>query len=42
MADAGAAIVFLQSNEATSYLARQDEIYRRIIEALGLRVATSR
>jgi tripartite-type tricarboxylate transporter receptor subunit TctC len=42
MADAGAAIVFLQGNEATSYLARQDEIYRRIIEALGLRVATSR
>jgi tripartite-type tricarboxylate transporter receptor subunit TctC len=41
MEDAGAAIVFLQGDEATSYLAKQDETYRSIIEALGLRVAAT-
>jgi tripartite-type tricarboxylate transporter receptor subunit TctC len=42
MEDAGAAIVFLQGDEATAYLAKQDETYRNIIEALGLRVAATR
>jgi tripartite-type tricarboxylate transporter receptor subunit TctC len=41
MDDAGAAIVFLQGDEAQSYLAKQDETYRNIIEALGLRVAAA-
>jgi tripartite-type tricarboxylate transporter receptor subunit TctC len=41
MDDAGAAIVFLQGDEAKSYLAKQDETYRSIIEALGLRVAAA-
>jgi tripartite-type tricarboxylate transporter receptor subunit TctC len=42
MEEAGAAIVFLQGDEAKSYLAKQDETYRSIIEALGLRVAATR
>jgi hypothetical protein len=41
MDDAGAAIVFLRGDEAKSYLAKQDETYRNIIEALGLRVAAA-
>jgi tripartite-type tricarboxylate transporter receptor subunit TctC len=41
MDDAGAAIVFLQGDAAQSYLAKQDETYRNIIEALGLRVAAA-
>jgi tripartite-type tricarboxylate transporter receptor subunit TctC len=41
MGNAGAAIFFLRGDEAKSYLARQDETYRHIIEALGLRVATN-
>ena len=41
MGDAGAAIVFLQGDEAKAYLAKQDDTYRGIIEALGLRVATN-
>jgi tripartite-type tricarboxylate transporter receptor subunit TctC len=42
MEEAGAAIVFLQGDEAKAYLAKQDETYRGIIEALGLRVAAAR
>jgi tripartite-type tricarboxylate transporter receptor subunit TctC len=42
MSDAGAAIVFLQGDEAKSYLARQDDTYRNIIEALGLHVEAKR
>ena len=41
MNDVGAAIVFLRGEEAKSYLEKQDETYRAIIEALGLRVAKS-
>jgi tripartite-type tricarboxylate transporter receptor subunit TctC len=41
MGDAGAAIVFLEGDEAKAYLAKQDATYRGIIEALGLRVATN-
>jgi tripartite-type tricarboxylate transporter receptor subunit TctC len=41
MGDAGAAIVFIEGDEAKAYLAKQDETYRGIIEALGLRVATN-
>lgn len=39
MNDVGAAVVFLKGEEARAYLGRQDEAYRGIIEALGLRVA---
>jgi tripartite-type tricarboxylate transporter receptor subunit TctC len=41
MQDAGAAVVFLQGNEAKAYLAEQDDTYRSIIESLGLRVAAA-
>jgi tripartite-type tricarboxylate transporter receptor subunit TctC len=39
MSDAGAAVVFLRGPEAKSYLEKQDEAYRAIIEALGLKVS---
>jgi tripartite-type tricarboxylate transporter receptor subunit TctC len=39
MSDAGAAVVFLRGPEARSYLEKQDETYRAIIEALGLKVS---
>jgi tripartite-type tricarboxylate transporter receptor subunit TctC len=42
MEEAGAAIVFMQGDEARTYLAKQDETYRNIIEGLGLRVSAAR
>jgi putative tricarboxylic transport membrane protein len=39
MDNAGAGIAFLRGAEANSYLAKQDETYRAIIDKLGLRVA---
>jgi tripartite-type tricarboxylate transporter receptor subunit TctC len=41
MQDAGAAVVFLEGDAASAYLAKQDDTYRGIIEALGLRVAAT-
>jgi tripartite-type tricarboxylate transporter receptor subunit TctC len=39
MSDVGAAVVFLRGAEANAYLEKQDQTYRAIIDALGLRVA---
>jgi tripartite-type tricarboxylate transporter receptor subunit TctC len=39
MDNAGAGIAFLRGTEANTYLARQDETYRAIIDKLGLRVS---
>jgi tripartite-type tricarboxylate transporter receptor subunit TctC len=39
MNDVGAAIVFLRGAEARVYIEKQDEAYRAIIDALGLRAA---
>jgi tripartite-type tricarboxylate transporter receptor subunit TctC len=39
MNDVGAAVVFLRGAEAKAYLEKQDEAYREIIDALGLRAA---
>ena len=39
MNDVGAAVVYLRGAEAKAYLETQDEAYREIIDALGLRVA---
>jgi tripartite-type tricarboxylate transporter receptor subunit TctC len=36
--DVGAAILFLRGEDARTYLAKQDEAYRTIIDALGLNV----
>jgi tripartite-type tricarboxylate transporter receptor subunit TctC len=40
MNDVGAAIVFLRGGEAKTYVEKQNEAYRAIIDALGLRAAT--
>lgn len=42
MNDIGAAAVFLEGAEAQAYLKKQDETYREIIDALGLRVAAAK
>ncbi len=42
MGDMGAAVFFLQEGEAKAFLAKQDDTYRGIIEALGLRVGVTR
>lgn len=42
MNDAGAAIDFRRGDDAMAYLTKQDEAYRVIIDALGLRVTSSR
>jgi tripartite-type tricarboxylate transporter receptor subunit TctC len=42
MNDIGAAAVFLEGAEALAYLKKQDDTYREIIDALGLRVATAK
>jgi tripartite-type tricarboxylate transporter receptor subunit TctC len=39
MDNAGAGIAFLRGTEAKTYLAKQDETYRAIIDKLGLRVS---
>ncbi|HEY0218955.1 MAG TPA: tripartite tricarboxylate transporter substrate binding protein [Afipia sp.] len=42
MNDAGAAVEFRQGEDARAYLEKQDDTYRGIIEALGLRVDAKR
>ncbi len=42
MNDAGAAGVFIMGDEAKAYLKAQDDTYREIIDALGLRVAPAK
>lgn len=42
MNDIGAAAVFMEGAEALAYLKKQDDIYREIIDALGLRVTTAK
>jgi len=42
MDNAGAGVAFLRDDSAKTYLAKQDETYRGIIDKLGLRVAPAK
>lgn len=42
MNDVGATAVYIKGAEAQAYLKTQDDTYREIIDALGLRVAPAK
>jgi tripartite-type tricarboxylate transporter receptor subunit TctC len=42
MSAAGAGLVYLGRAEAPAYLARQDQVYKRVIEDLGMAVAAQK